>query len=183
MDIYDVIRSRDFVVLDTETTGLHTGEIVQIAVINSSGETLLDSLVKPVRPIPADATAIHGITNDQVRNAPTYRDLAPRLVSLLDRCHVLVYNAVYDRKMLHQSAEAAGAPKVDWKAFSYWHCVMETFAKVYGDWNEYRQSYTWKPLHMAAAYYQIPQQELAHTALADCRTTLAVALAMAQAKA
>jgi len=56
INILDVIESRDFVILDTETTGLYDDdEIVSIAIINSDGQTLLNQLVKPVRPIPADA--------------------------------------------------------------------------------------------------------------------------------
>lgn len=55
----------NYIILDTETTGLdNTAEIVEISVINDQGEVLLDTLIKPTKPIPGDATAIHGITNE-----------------------------------------------------------------------------------------------------------------------
>lgn len=168
-----LIRRGEFVILDTETTGLNEGEICQIALINARGEVLLDTLVKPTQPIPADATRIHGITNDDVAAAPDFRQLRPALVKLLTGRDVVVYNATYDRKMLHKSAEAAGLPHEDYKAYSRWWCAMEAFAEVYGDWNSYRQSYRWKKLVEAAAYYKLPVQD-AHSALGDCRMTLQV---------
>ena len=48
-------------ILDTETTGLYDdAEIVEISIIDENGGVLLDTLVKPLKPIPAEATAIHG---------------------------------------------------------------------------------------------------------------------------
>ena len=51
----------DWVIIDTETTGLRNAEIVQIGVLHGSGEVLLDSLVKPTIPIPDKTSLIHGI--------------------------------------------------------------------------------------------------------------------------
>ena len=60
-------------ILDTETTGLYDdAEIVEISIIDENGGVLLDTLVKPLKPIPAEATAIHGITNEMVATAPTW---------------------------------------------------------------------------------------------------------------
>lgn len=60
-----LINSDNFVILDTETTGLDEhDEIVEVAVIDMSGKVLLNTLVNPIQPIPYEATQIHGITND-----------------------------------------------------------------------------------------------------------------------
>jgi len=48
-------NKKDYVILDTETTGLGCAEIVQIGIIDLDGKILLDSLVKPSIPIPYDA--------------------------------------------------------------------------------------------------------------------------------
>lgn len=176
--IFDVLRENNYLVLDTETTGLdHDAEICQIAVVNSLGVVHHDSLVKPVRPIPPAATAIHGISNAMVQDAPTFALILPALRDLLIGRDVVVYNAVYDRKMLHRSAEAADVPKTEWKELSRWWCAMETFAGIFGEWNAYHMSYRWQKLSTAAAYYNITTMG-AHTALADCMTTLAVCRAM-----
>lgn len=177
MNIFDVIKSGDYLILDTETTGLdYTSEICQIAIIDSSGKVLLDTLVKPVRPIPAEATAIHGITNEMVHFAHKFPQ--KELSNLLHNRHVIVYNAEYDVQMLYRSERALLNPIVeDWREVAHWYCAMETFAEIYGDWNDYHQSYRWQKLSTACAYYNIPVTK-AHGALEDCLSTLAVCKAM-----
>lgn len=173
-----VIRSGQFLILDTETTGLERGEVVQIAVIDSAGSALINTLVKPVEPIPPSTTRIHGITNQMVANAPRFADVIENLRQTIKGQQVIVYNAVYDRKMLHQSAEAAAIEKTDWKAISRWWCAMEGFAEVYGDWNSMRKSFRWQKLSTAAHYYKLPLVD-EHNALGDCLTTLAIYKRMA----
>ena len=177
-ELLNVIRSGEFLVLDTETTGLERGEVVQIGVIDSSGATLINTLVKPIEAIPPSTTRIHGITNQMVASAPRFADVVENLRQTLNGQHVIVYNAVYDRKMLHQSAEAAGIEKTDWKAISRWWCAMEGFAEIYGDWNSTRRSYRWQKLATAARYYGLSTAD-EHSALGDCLTTLAICKRMA----
>lgn len=60
------------VYLDTETTGLgSTDEIIEISIIDDDGSTLLETLVKPSQPIPADSTRVHGITDADVQGERT----------------------------------------------------------------------------------------------------------------
>lgn len=175
----EMIRRDDYVILDTETTGLDDAEICQIAVVASSGATLLDTYVKPCRPIPASATAIHNITDEMVTDAPSWPHISERLVPMLEGRHVIAYNAVFDRKMMHKSAEIAGLPKIDWKAFSRWWCAMLAFSEVYGMASSHQRGrYRYQSLKTAARHYSVPVQR-EHTALDDCRTTLAVVKAMA----
>jgi len=174
----NVIRGGEYLILDTETTGLKRGEVVQIGVVDSSGATLINTLVKPIEPIPPSTTRIHGITNQMVASAPRFAEVVDNLRNTLNGKHVIVYNAVYDRRMLHQSAEAAGIEKTDWKAISRWWCAMEGFAEIYGDYNPMRRSYRWQKLSTAARYYGISVVD-EHSALGDCLTTLAICKRMA----
>lgn len=167
------LTGKKFLVLDTETTGLHDGEIVQIAIINSDGETLLNSYVKPVKPIPSDAQRIHGITDDMVKDAPTWIDLLPKIKEILDGQLLVVYNAIYDRKMMHRTAERHDLPKVEWKEISEWHCAMLAFAELYGDYNSYHGNYRWQKLTTASRYCRV-KVDSAHDALGDCLMTLGV---------
>ena len=74
------LLQNDFVILDTETTGLDsTARIVSLAMIDREGRALVDTLINPGRPIPRDATAIHGITDDDVMDAPTMERIAPQI--------------------------------------------------------------------------------------------------------
>ncbi len=171
--LQEVYQRGNFAILDTETTGLRDGEICQIAVIDAEGKTLIDTLVKPLHGIPFDASRIHGIYDNDVKDAPTWRDVAPLVQAAITRRDVVVYNAVYDRKFMHKSAEACGMEKIDWKTISPFFCAMEAFAEFYGDWNNYHSSYTWKSLSTAAQYLNITVEN-AHSALGDCLMTLGV---------
>lgn len=176
--IFDVIKSGDYLILDTETTGLDaTSEICQIAIIDSEANVLLNTLVKTVHPIPSEATAIHGITNEMVKNV----DFFPMvMISLLvnDR-NVIVYNSDFDVTMLYRSEEALGHKPTNWYQIANWYCAMKTFAEIYGDWNDYHQSFRWQRLSTACAYYKIKSTD-AHSALGDCLSTLAICKAMVQ---
>lgn len=174
----DLLDRKDWVILDTETTGLDDeAEICQIAVIAPDGSTLLDTLVRPSVPIPADATAIHGITNAMVEKAPTYWDINPDLIDILTlpagalpSRQVVIYNAAYDIRILRQTAEiySLSGPIPGRRG----HCAMLQYSRWFGEWNDYRQDFRWQKLP------PIPGQT-AHSALADCRSTLRVIQMMA----
>ncbi len=154
------------VILDTETTGLGPdAEIVQIAVIDAAGITLLDTLVRPTRSIPPDATRVHGITDAMVAEAPTFAELAPLLYSLIGGRRVVIYNASYDMRLLRQTAVATKAGK--WPGLTA-DCAMNAYSEWVGDWSEYHGNYRWQ---------RLPGGD--HSALGDARATLAVLRVMA----
>jgi DNA polymerase-3 subunit epsilon len=65
-------RKSEYIILDVKTTGLDgDSEIVEIAIIDLDENPLFETLIKPVSLIPEEATAIHGITNEMVENAPS----------------------------------------------------------------------------------------------------------------
>lgn len=85
-------------VLDTETTGLdpYSDEIVQIAILDGTGVVLLDSLVRPCFNTSwPEAQAIHGISPDDVRDAPTMAELHDDIVAALEGAEVIAgYNHI-----------------------------------------------------------------------------------------
>jgi DNA polymerase III subunit epsilon len=187
----------DGIVLDTETTGLkHYDEICEIAIINLRGDILIDTLVRPRIPIPQRATDTHGITNAMVKNAPTFADISPEILKILNQPGDLyAYGARFDIRMLQQSAAIACGCNFDPNppfmpndikeldtAYDSInrniYCVMERFATIYGEWNDYWGSHTWQKLSTAAEYYGYPHNDISHRALADCRKVLYVLLKM-----
>lgn len=180
-ELLSVIREGDFLVLDTETTGRYpeSSQAVSVAVVQSDGRTLLNALCKPVGPIPAEATAIHHITDDMVKDALPFP--SELLAEIVRGRHVIIYNRSYDVGILNTSTNRASLPPVDWWHIADWQCAMQGFAEVFGDWNAYRRNYRWQKLSTAADFYNITQNE-AHGALVDCQTTLAVCKAMIGAK-
>jgi DNA polymerase III subunit epsilon len=165
----NLMTQRNWLLLDTETTGLHWGaEVVQVAVISPNGTVLLDSLVKPLTQIESSATAVHGITAEAVATAPTFPEIYPALREILKPELLLVsYNADFDRRMLRQSCEKHNLPGFE----SLWQCAMEMYAQFYGEWNSYHKNYKWQPL---------PGGD--HTALGDCRAALQTIKSMAESK-
>ena len=89
---------RPLCVFDLETTGLQitTDRIVQIAIIklfeDGRSETL-NELVNPEQIIPDEIAAIHGISNEMVVNAPTFKELAPKLITFIGDADLAGYNS------------------------------------------------------------------------------------------
>lgn len=177
----EALKDKKFFVLDTETTALKRGEICQIAIIDSEGETVLYSLVKTVNRIPGEVINVHGITNEMVADAPTWIDLAPQIKQILDGQILVVYNAVYDRSFMHQTQELHNLPKIEWKEICQWHCAMEAYAEFYGEVNPIYGTYRWQKLWFAAQNCGVEKQK-AHDALGDCLMTLGVVKAMLKAE-
>jgi DNA polymerase III subunit epsilon len=168
----------DFVILDTETTGLGVfDQVVQIAVIDKAGERLLDTLVKPTRPIPQIATGIHGITDAMVKDAPGFGAIYSALLMAIGGKRVAIYNKTFDVEQLHQSdqlyqleGDPAWTPlgQDGWRGLAVWEDVMIPYSDWVGDYSEYHGNYRWQKL---------PGGD--HTALGDARACLATIKRMA----
>lgn len=103
-----------FACLDTETTGLSPetgGKICEIAVSVSQGGRVVDefsTLLNPGLPMSPEVIAIHGITNEMVKDAPSFSDVLPRLLGLLDNCVIVAHNADFDVSFLRAEFAASG---------------------------------------------------------------------------
>jgi DNA polymerase III subunit epsilon len=174
----DAVAAQDFVVLDTETTGLdRTAEICDIAIVNSSYDVLFESFVKTVKPISEEAAEIHGISNSMVANSPSWSRISKDVAHIIKGKKVIAYNATFDRKMFHQSDGANGLPETDWQGDSLWFCAMLAFAERYGEWNDYYGNYKWKKLVEASRFYNCDELN-AHRAVSDALMTLNVVKCM-----
>lgn len=149
----------DWVILDTETTGLCDAEIVEIAIIDCAGKPLLDTLLKPTIPIPSEARKIHGITEEMVADAPPFSEVYPHIVQVLEGKRILIYNAEFDIKILNYCCELHNLPILKLKKRS--DCLMEWAAQWGGDWSNYYKDYR---------YFPLPDGN--HRALGDCLAAL-----------
>ncbi len=164
-----LFASRNFYILDTETTGIGKGdEIVQIGVIDKHGDVVLDTLVKPTQPVPLGATEVHGLNDAMLAQAPTFADVYTTLSMKLAGAPLVAYNMDFDWRMLKQTT---GLYKLPMLRTGVRHCAMKQYAAFRGVWNNRRGSYTWHSLSKAAAYEKITVID-AHSALGDVRMTL-----------
>ncbi|MDY4041855.1 MAG: helicase C-terminal domain-containing protein [Collinsella sp.] len=97
----------DVIVLDTETTGLshRDNELIEIAAARMSGREIVDrfsTFVHPTGPIPAEITALTGITNADVAQAPSAPEAVAALEAFVGGSPVIVHNAAFDRGFIEQ---------------------------------------------------------------------------------
>ncbi len=94
----------NFVAIDTETSSLGTSaEIVEVSAVKFEGfrpTALWETLCKPYRRISPEATAVNGITNEMVRQAPRFAEIIPALDEFTDRFPLVAHNAPFDLRML-----------------------------------------------------------------------------------
>ncbi|HGF6565123.1 TPA: 3'-5' exonuclease [Yersinia enterocolitica] len=174
---------RNYLILDTETTGLgDDAEIIEISIIDCTGKILLDTLVKPLKAIPAAATAIHGITNEMVADAPTWRDIHYQFMVLTNDRTLLIYNALFDSRLIFQTIAASNCQLSGKKYIFDAECVMESYAEYYGQWDQKLNKFKWQRLSNAAEQQDVVTDGTPHRALADCKTTLGVIRAMSGVK-
>lgn len=160
---------RELIVIDTETTGLaDDDELLQVSIIDENGEELYNSYLKPlVKEDWPRAQQINGISSQMVEDAPSICTEAPKIAEILKSAKEIVgYNVYYDLRYLRDYGIEPDptADIID---------VMEIFAEIYGEWNDYYGNYKWQSLGTCAAYYRFDWTGLkAHDSLADCQATL-----------
>lgn len=156
----------NFLILDTETTGLGDAEIVDICVMSRYGQALLNTFVKPTISIPEDSTRIHKITDAMVEDAPTFPEIYPRLKKLIDEKVVLIYNAGFDFNIIQYCCKLHNLPEIKF----YTECAMLWYAQYVGEWNNYYGNYRWQKLPGGGE----------HRALSDCRCVYRLLIKMAK---
>lgn len=111
------------IALDLETTGADpkTAEIVSFALLCDDWREPLAGLCKPTKPIPKDATAIHGITNKDVEDAPSFFYYADAIHEATQGRTLMGYNiARYDVPILKRYLGATWQPKAIVDLYDWW---------------------------------------------------------------
>ncbi len=171
-----VLSVSNVVFLDTETTGLDgDAEIIEIAIVDQKGTALIDSFVRPNRPIPISAAAIHGIFDHHVATAPQWFEVYPTVAAACQDRLVIVYNADYDSRLIHQTCRFSGITSF---AATY-RCAMQAFACFFAGVPSRGRPKNHK-LETAAQTFslEIPN----HRALGDALACLGVVQGMASSK-
>jgi DNA polymerase-3 subunit epsilon len=161
------LKDLDFVVFDTETTGLMPSkdEIVQIGavrVVNGRivpGETV-DQLVNPGRAIPPASTKVHGVSDEMVADAPDAPTAVSQFHAFARGAVIVAHNAPFDMAFLQRHGKMSG---LGWD-----HPVLDTVllsAVLFGTNEKHTLDALCERLDIT-----IPP-ELRHTALGDAQAT------------
>ena len=164
-----MLMTEGAVILDTETTGLN-GEVIELAVIDMAGNELFNRRFRPLMRIEPGATAVHGLTAEMLKEELDFclhYDEVSRV--LADAAVVVIYNAAFDLARLAETCEVHKLAPLD--IVLKGECAMEKYAAFVGDWSDYHESFRWQPLLGGD-----------HSAVGDCRATLAVLREMAAAE-
>src|SRR5215204_2688988 len=166
----DLTVSRDFVVFDSETTGLSSPvDFVEIEVVSPQGQTLFDSLLKPSCRIEPAARAIHGHSAKSLSGGPRFFEVYADLLEVLYKRRVIVFNASYDRRVWDAAVGRLGARGALAGVLPGWECAMRRYARFVGEHSKRGEGY--RP-------QKLPRGD--HTALGDALATLRLIERMAQ---
>lgn len=105
------------IVFDTETTGFEPSEghrLVEIGALElinhmPTGVTF-HKYINPEREIPADATRVHGITNERVANCPLFADIADEWLEFVGDAPMIAHNAAFDMRFINAELGWIGKP-------------------------------------------------------------------------
>ena len=152
---------------DLETTGINIAqdrivEISYLKVDQNGNETSKTMRINPEMPIPEQSTEIHGISDDDVKDSPTFNEVAKSLARDFEGCDLGGYNSVrFDIPLLAEEFLRAGV-EIDLKRRKFVD-VQVIFMKM-------------EPRTLAAAckFFLGKELEDAHSASADTRATYEV---------
>lgn len=158
---------KPLVLFDLETTGVNLTKdrIVEISLIKvypNGKEECKTRRLNPEMHIPEQATAIHGITDEDVKNEPTFKQVAKDLARIFEGCDVAGFNSNrFDVPMLEEQFLNAG---VD---FDFSKCRFVDVQTIF---------HKMEPRNLVAAYkfYCGKDLEGAHSANADTMATYEV---------
>jgi DNA polymerase III epsilon subunit family exonuclease len=125
----DLQTTAAYAVFDCETTGTTHGvdEMVSLAVVRLDAHGLetarFTRLICPSRAIPAEATVVHGISDEDVVSAPRLAEIALELLTLLDGAVFVAHNAPFDLAMLQHAFAGVG---IDYRPVGV-ACTLEAF--------------------------------------------------------
>jgi DNA polymerase-3 subunit epsilon len=167
------------VYLDTETTGMGKNDtVIEIAVLDADGSTLVDRLVRPRGSIPEASARIHGITDEMVNDAPPWPEVWEAVEGSLTGRTVAIYNVDFDLRMMKQT-HTQHWMKWELPPGTTYVDVMELYAQYHGQWDPIRKRFRYLSLAEAGRRSGIPLPNT-HRAKDDCLLTRALLHHLAQ---
>lgn len=169
--VLSLVRPICFIDLETTGTDVEASRIVEICVrkVNTDGtKEVKTMLINPGVPIPKEATDVHGISDDMVKNSPTFAAISKALLTYIQGCDIAGYHSNgFDVPMLVSNFERVGL-KWDWKLIN-----LIDVAHIFRRMEE-------RTLSAAVEFYLGREHKEAHSAEADILETEQILLAQFQ---
>ena len=124
----------------------------------------MNSLVRPLNPIPREASRIHGITEEMTRNAPMWISLWQELRGFFYGRLLAIYNAEFDLRMIDQTNRKSGLTR--WQPGLPPEDIMRIFADYRSVWDQSRRANKYFRLEEAGKHLGITIPN-SHRALED----------------
>lgn len=162
--------TRPLAFIDLETTGinLQTDRIIEIAIVKLmlDGSSIVKrKLINPEIPIPTASSEIHGITNEMVKDAPIFKQIANEIKQFLHNCDIAGFNSNrFDVPLLAEEFLRAGLEE------TFETCKLLDVQRIFHTMEQ-------RTLSAAYKFYCYKTLDNAHSATADATATLEVLLA------
>ena len=164
--LYSLCPEQIYAIVDIEATGGSVGtdeRIIQFAcVLLQNGEVIhtFETLVNPGKNIPRNIRKLTGITNNHVKKAPYFEEIAPMILSLLEDAIFVAHNVGFDYRFLNEQLKAHGFKQTEVPAID----TVELTQILYPEMDSFQ-------LEDIAAYLAYSLED-AHDALADAQATV-----------
>lgn len=159
--------SKAIVFFDIESTGLSTTEdrIIELGCVKIHPDGTREEksiIVNPTIPIPIESSDVHGITNEQVKKLPTFKQFSKGVYDFIYGCNLGGFNSdAFDIPLLHNELIRSGLPGITWDFESI--DIRRIYMMMY-------------PNNLSSIYERLTGKELvgAHGAVADINATIEI---------
>ncbi len=158
---------RPLAIFDIESTGVapQRDRIVEIAVIKIFPDGRQQETVRrlnPGIPIPVRAQSVHGITDEMVANAPSFKDAAYQFLEFIEGSKLVSHNARFDLGFMQENLARSGLPLIKTGAYDSIQLIRKAFPRL--------PSYSLQSLRVTL---HLPEVEGdAHRAMFDAELTM-----------
>ena len=157
----------DYIIFDFETTGLDPNqgdEIIEIGAIKLRGSEvtgeIYQTLVHIHKPIPRQASSIHGITDKELENQPPIEEVFPQFLKFIGKKTLIAHNAAFDLGFIKKNLER-------FPNLSFTNSCIDTL-QISKHFFSYEKGHS---LAAIAKRLSISSDEKSHRSLADCKLT------------
>ena len=114
--------AKKYIVLDTETTGLEVKQghrVIEIGAVllndRKKSEDHFHSYLNPSRLIDEEASKVHGITNQDLEDKPSFDEIAEEFINFIEGATLVIHNAPFDLGFLNNELQLASTsyPKIE----------------------------------------------------------------------